>query len=112
MRRCAWLFRNSAYGFNYFILGVHYEAGDLHWHEGNPEVGDLTGISGLCKWYMERNGKLICFQVYYVKHYQIFGHWKCIRAGAGWKMWGEVESDPYCPHWVYFNPFKGSGLEK
>lgn len=28
-RRCAWLFRNSAYGFNYYVLGLHYEKGDL-----------------------------------------------------------------------------------
>lgn len=72
----------------------------------------MTGISGLCRWYMERNGELICFQVYYVRHYKLFGHWKCIRAGVGWKMWGDVVSDPYCPHWVYFNPVKGSGLEE
>lgn len=112
MRRCAWLFRNSAYGFNYYVLGAHYQPGDLAWHEGNPEIGDKSGVSGLCRWYMERNGKLICWQVYYVYHYQIFGHWKCIRIGAGWKMWGDVASDPYCPHWAYFNPFKGSGLEQ
>lgn len=35
---------------------------------------------------------------------------------TGWKIWGsskdEIETDPYCPHWAYFNPFKGSGLEK
>lgn len=69
-------------------------------------------MSGLCKWYMERDGKLICWQIYYVYHYQIFGHWKCVRIGAGWKMWGDVASDPYCPHWIYFNPFKGSGREE
>lgn len=76
----------------------------------------MSGISGLCKWYLERDGKLIGWQIYYVHHYKIFGHWKCIRAGAGWKIWGdtqaEIETDPYCPHWAYFNPFKGSGLEK
>lgn len=115
-RRTAWLFRNSAYGFNYFVLGLLYQKGDLWWYEGDPKVGDLTGVSGLCKWYLERDGKLIGWQIYFVKHYRIFGHWKCIRAGAGWKIWGdtqaEIESDPYCPHWAYFNPFKGSGLEK
>ena len=47
MRRCAWLFRNSAYGFNYYVLGVHYRTGDLAWHEGNPEIGDKSGVSGL-----------------------------------------------------------------
>ena len=102
-RRCAWLFRNSAYGFNYYV-------------EGDPKVGDLSGVSGLCKWYLERDGKLIGWQVYYVKHYRIFGHWKCVRFGAGWKIWGssqdEIASDPYCPHWLYFHPMKGSGLEE
>lgn len=108
-RRAAWLFRNSAYGFNYFILGIHYQPGDLHWHEGNPEVGDLTGISGLCKWFMERDGKLICFQFYYVRHYRIFGHWKCVRAGMGWKMWGGRGKRPLLPALGLLQPLQGVG---
>ena len=55
MRRCAWLFRNSAYGFNCYVTGVRYEEGDLHGHEGDPFVGDTSGISGLCRWYLERD---------------------------------------------------------
>lgn len=110
MRRCAWLFRNSAYGFNYYVTGVRYEDGDLHWHEGDPSVGDTSGISGLCRWYLERDGELIGFQIYYVKHYRIFGTWKCVRFGMGWKLWGDIEGDPDCPHWLYFHPMKGSGL--
>ena len=116
MRRCAWLFRNSAYGFNFYVLGVHYEDGDEWWFEGDPTVGDKSGISGLCKWYLKRGGKLIGWQIYYVYHYQIFGVWKCVRIGAGWKLWGntlaDIASDPYCPHWAYLNPFKGSGREE
>lgn len=110
LRRTAWLFRNSAYGFNYYVLGVHYQPGDLTWHEGDPSVGDTSGISGLCRWYLERDGELIGFQIYYVKHYRIFGTWKCVRFGMGWKLWGDIEGDPDCPHWLYFHPMKGSGL--
>lgn len=112
MRRCAWLFRNSAYGFNRYILGIHYQDGDAYWIVGDPTVGDTSGVSGLCKWYLEREGKLIGWQIYYVKHYRIFGRWKCVRIGAGWKLWGDIVADPWCPHWIYFNPVKGSGLEE
>lgn len=38
------------------------------------------------------------------------------QSWAGWKIWGsskdEIESDSYCPHWLYFHPMKGSGLEE
>lgn len=108
--------------FLFLLIGVPFELSAkllspvLAWHEGNPEIGDKSGVSGLCRWFMERDGKLICWQVYYVKHYRIFGHWKCVRFGAGWKIWGdsqaEIEADPYCPHWLYFHPMKGSGLEE
>lgn len=112
MRRCAWLFRNSAYGVNRYVLGVHYQDSDAYWIVGDPTVGDTSGVSGLCKWYLEREGRLIGWQIYYVKHYRFFGCWKCVRVGAGWKLWGDIAADPWCPHWVYFNPVKGSGLEE
>jgi hypothetical protein len=111
LRRTAWLFRNSAYGFNFYVLGVKYLPTDAVTIEGDPGVGDTSGISGLCKWRLERDGKLYAWQIYYVRHYRIFGRWKCVRFGAGWKLWGDIVADPQCPHWLYFHPIKGSGLE-
>lgn len=58
LRRTAWLFRNSAYGFNFYVLGVKYLPTDVVTVEGDPAVGDTSGISGLCKWRLERDGKL------------------------------------------------------
>lgn len=109
MRRTAWLFRNSAYGFN-LKLGFKYKEGDVRMTIGNPDAGDRSGVSGIVHHFVYRNNKLVAFQHYYVKHYRIFGIWRCVRAGFGYKIWGEPSSKMYGQHWLYFNPIKGSGL--
>lgn len=108
MRRTAWLFRNSAYGFN-LKLGFKYKEGDVRMTIGNPEAGDRSGVSGIVHHSVYRNNKLVAFQHYYVKHYRIFGTWRCVRAGFGYKIWGDPSSKMYGQHWLYFNPIKGSG---
>ena len=112
VRRVAWLWRNCGYGFNINVLGFKHKEGDVKEVIGDPTVGDKSGVSGMCRWKVFRDGKLVCFQVYLVRHYQIFGHWKCVRIGAGWKIWSEPGPGRiYGQHWVYFHPIKGSGLE-
>lgn len=111
VRRVAWLLRNCAYGFNISVIGFKHKDGDRKEIYGDPDIGDKTGISGFCKWLVYRQGKLVAFQVYYVKHYKIFGVWKCVRAGFGWKVWGDPSGEIYGQYWVYMHPFKGSGLE-
>ena len=112
-RRVAWLLRNCAYGFNIDVIGFKHKDGDIKEVIGDERVGDKTGISGKCKWLVYREGKLVCFQHYFIKHYQIFGHWKCVRAGCGWKIWSEPGPGRiYGQFWVYCHPFKGSGLEE
>ena len=112
VRRVAWLLRNCAYGFNIDVIGFKHKDGDVKEVIGDPTVGDKSGVSGTCRWKVFREGKLVCFQVYFVQHYQIFGHWKCVRAGCGWKIWSEPGPGRiYGQHWVYFHPIKGSGLE-
>ena len=112
-RRVAWLLRNCAYGFNIAVIGFKHKDGDIKEVIGDERVGDKTGVSGKCKWLVYRNGKLVAFQHYYVKHYKIFGVWKCIRAGCGWKIWSEPGPGRiYGQFWVYCHPFKGSGLEE
>lgn len=113
VRRVAWLLRNVAYGFNIDVIGFKHKDGDVKEVIGDPTVGDKSGVSGTCRWKVFREGKLVCFQVYFVKHYQIFGYWKCVRAGCGWKIWSEPgPGRVYGQHWIYFHPIKGSGLEE
>ena len=112
VRRVAWLWRNCGYGFNINVIGFKHQEGDVKEVIGDEAVGDKTGVSGTCRWKVFREGKLVCFQIYYVKHYKIFGHWKCVRAGCGWKIWSEPGPGRiYGQYWVYFHPIKGSGLE-
>lgn len=110
-RRLAWLWRNCAYGFNIEVLGFKLKDGDVKQTLGDPNVGDNSGVSGTCRWRVYRNGELVAFQWYYVKHYKLCGHWKCVRVGAGWKIWGQPSGKVFGQHWIYFNPFKGSGRE-
>lgn len=112
IRRVAWLWRNCGYGFNICILGFKHQDGDRKEVEGDPTVGDTSGVSGVCRWRIYRGDKLVCFQYYRVHHYRIFGVWKCVRIGAGWKVWGDPgPKTVYGQHWSYFNPFKGSGRQ-
>ena len=113
VRRVAWLWRNCGYGFNIDVIGFKHQAGDVKQVYGDPTIGDTSGISGGCRWKVFRDGKPVCWQFYYVKHYRIFGVWKCVRIGAGWKIWGQpVPGYVYGQHWVYFHPMKGSGRNK
>lgn len=104
-RRVAWLLRNVAYGFDIDVLGVEILPTDEMVVEGNPNIGEVIGISGTCVRYCYRNGKLIAFQFFYVKHYQLFGRWsRCVRINLGWKLWN---APPYvAQHTCFFNPVK------
>ena len=106
-RRTAWLVRNTAYGFHIDVLGISVKASDYVAIFGDPKIGDRSGISGWCRWNVYRGAKLIAWQFYFVHHYKIFGVWKCVRLGIGWKCWGVKPFN--AQHWLYFHPLKGSG---
>ena len=106
-RRTAWLVRNTAYGFHIDVLGISVKASDYVAIFGDPKIGDRSGISGWCRWNVYRAAKLIAWQFYFVQHYKIFGVWKCVRLGIGWKCWGVKPFN--AQHWLYFHPLKGSG---
>lgn len=113
VRRVAWLLRNCGYNFNISILGFKHQDGDTKQVFGDPTVGDTSGVSGVCRWRVFREGKLVCWQIYIVRHYKIFGVWKCVRIGAGWKVWGDPgPKTVYGQYWVYFHPIKGSGRQQ
>ena len=113
VRRVAWLLRNCGYNFNICILGFKHQDGDRKEIDGDPTIGDTSGVSGVCRWRVFREEKLVCWQIYIVRHYKIFGVWKCVRIGAGWKIWGTPgPGTVFGQFWVYFHPIKGSGLQK
>ena len=106
-RRVAWLLRNVAYGFDIDVLGKWVEPKDQITVIGNPDIGDLSGISGTCYRELIHEGKFIAFQWFYVRHYSIFSFHKCIRIGLGWKLWNGVKPERYsAQYWFYFNPVK------
>lgn len=107
-RRVCWLWRNSAYGFDMRVCGIKVNPdSDTIVHEGNPDIGDKKGKSGKCKWFAYRDGELIAWQWYYIKHYELLGIHKCVRIGFGWKIWSEEKLyDEPAQYWLYFNPVK------
>lgn len=107
-RRVAWLLRNVAYGFDMRVCGVKVDPDkDVIKINGNPDISDKNGISGVCRWYAYGDNKLIAWQFYYIYHYEIFGLKKCVRIGAGWKLWSEskLREEP-AQYFSYFHPFK------
>lgn len=107
-RRTRWLFRNTAYNFAIHVLGVQVLPTDDFIVTGNPDASDTNGISGYCHREVYRNGKLICFQIYHIKHYKIGKMKACIRLGMGWKLWGDWHENggKIAQLQVYFNPVK------
>ncbi|HIU85219.1 MAG TPA: hypothetical protein IAC66_07640 [Candidatus Aphodousia gallistercoris] len=106
-RRVAWLLRNVSYGFDIQVLGADIFPGDTIKVSGNPDIGESSGISGLCIRELVRDGKTKAFQFFFVRHYQLFGVDKCVRIGAGWKLWNGVKEVGYkAQYWAFFNPIK------
>ena len=107
-RRVAWYWRNCCYGFDMRVCGVEVNPDrDVITVDGNPDIGDQTGISGTCRWKAYRQGDLIAWQFMYVKHYSIFNIHKCVRIGLGWKIWDneKLREEP-AQYWLYFNLIK------
>lgn len=104
-RRVAWLLRNKCYGFDIQVLGVNVRSSDDWEVRGNEIASDRNGVSGYCIRRVKRDGKEIAFQLYYIKHYMLFGKPACIRANFGWKLWGDRDT-PAQYVGIYFNPLK------
>ena len=104
-RRALWFWRNVAYGFDIDVLGIEVRTTDEILVDGNPDIGDASGISGTCIRYACRGSRLIGWQYMYVKHYSLFGWQRCVRIGAGWKLWNPTK--PFkAQYWIFFNPMK------
>ena len=69
-------------------------------------TSDTNGVSGTCRRRCRRDGKLIAFQLYYIKHYRLFGRPCCVRLNLGWKLWGSRDKKAQYVG-IYLNPVKG-----
>ena len=76
---------------------------------GNEDASDTNGVSGTCIRHCRRDGKHIAFQLYYIKHYRLFGRPCCVRANFGWKLWASRDKKAQYVG-IYFNPVKGFKL--
>ena len=108
-RRLAWLLRNVCYGFDIDVLGVRVYPTDDWEVRGNEDASDTNGVSGTCIRHCRRDGKHIAFQLYYIKHYRLFGRPCCVRANFGWKLWASRDKVAQYVG-IYFNPIKGFDL--
>ena len=104
IRRVAWLLRNVCYGFDDFVLGIHTLPTDILTEVGETNASDKKGISGSCWRTLHRDGELIAFHWYYVKHYQWWHIKACVRISLGWKLWNPETIDKQ--YTAYFHPWK------
>ena len=104
IRRVAWLLRNVCYGFDESVCGVHMLPTDVLTEIGETNASDKKGISGSCWRTLHRDGKLIAFHWYYVKHYQWWHIKACVRISLGWKLWNPETIDKQ--YTAYFHPCK------
>jgi len=87
VNRCFWLWRNSLYGFNESVIGVELGIGrEKLITVGDSTVGNLTGVQGIVKRKLYRNGTLIAWQWYWIKQLPFWKR-KCIRVNLGYKLW-------------------------
>lgn len=109
-RRVAWFLRNVAYGFDDSVLGVKMIPSDHLETVGNTNASDTNGISGTCWRKLFRDGELIAFHYYFIKHYRIWRFTACVRISLGWKLWNPETYDKQFT--CYFHPFKSIQIIK
>lgn len=90
--RFHWLYRNSMYGFSNSVLGGRLLPTDKLITEGDVLTANNHAHSGMLRYFIEREGKRIYWQTYYVRQWGNSA--KCIRLNLGWKLWNFKEGDP------------------
>lgn len=106
-RRTAWFWRNTLYGFDRTVLGIHCSSTDYLTIKGNTLAGRRPFVPGYCFRRLYRDGRLIGWQLY-VCYGWPFGLFKkrCIRGNFGWKLWGNTVRDGDYAMWTGMcNPF-------
>lgn len=107
LRRTAWFWRNTAYGFDRQVLGVNGQPTDFLEVKGNPFIGRRPFAPGWCFRKLYRNGKVIAFQLYFVYAWPLgLFKSKCWRGNFGWMLWDYRQDREVCYQWTgMVNPF-------
>lgn len=107
IRRVLWLYRNSMYGFKIDILGVQLGQYFYYQHKGNQSVSDNPYTPGwVYRTIKTADDGQIAFQFYLIVP-TLSG--KCLRAGAGWKLWQHPKKGDRMQLFLTFNPVKSRG---
>ena len=102
LRRTAWLWRNKAYNYDYYINGISTKE-DVVVVKGNPFWQQPNG-KGLC---YAKCGKAWMLFAWYP--YSLFGWQRGVRVYLGWKLRNKIDnpSSERAMLVTHINPFKG-----
>ena len=106
VQRVAWLWRNKAYGWSYYVWSVKVKPEDQMKVGGNPDVnyGDPHGKF----WAVHKKGWMLYAtgNSLFGRYWRIYIGWK-IRSPAKKRLRGEVQTEDYVGQYVCaFTPFK------
>lgn len=104
LRRVLWLLRNPLYGFDHDVLGIKLQKDDVIKLSGNEKTSNEPLNEGYVVRKLYRDDKVIAFQFYFVKAYNLFGL-RCIRINLGWKLWGSSKEGSIKQYVLSFNPW-------
>jgi hypothetical protein len=105
--RVGWLWRNSLYGFKIDVLGVQLGPYFYYQHKGNQSVSDNPYTPGwVYRTIRTADEGQIAFQFYLIAP-TLPG--KCLRVGAGWKLWQNPKVGDRLQLFLTFNPLKSRG---
>ena len=99
LRSVFWLWRNPAYGFDYYVLGIVINSSYAYSDYGDPSTSNTPMHSG---WYVRvlDNHFTTYWQLYIVI---ALTKTACIRINLGWKLWGLLIPGQRRPLVISFN---------
>jgi hypothetical protein len=106
--RVGWLWRNSMYGFAIDVLGAKTLGTDKLLVVGDLLTSNRPIHSGTVRRYLVRDGRIIYWQLYYVRRWSAT---RCIRINLGWKLWSFKEGEAINCQFV-FSPNPAMGLSE
>ena len=110
LQEVAWIWRNPARVAQMRPpLGFVVEDGDTYYSRGDEQTADNAGghAGSVFRW-VERDGKPVCFQLYWVHQYAWHPS-RCFRACLGWKLWARPAPGYHAQLTGRISPFKHFG---